>query len=277
MPADSSSNLSRLAVHTVTVKESSLANTASLLAAAGVPAVCPWTEHVEAVGVETARRIIDDAGLTVPSYVRGGFFVHPEAIERTNAIDRTRALLDDAAVLNADMLVIVPGAHPAVPLEHAREIVTDALCQLTDHATGVNVALALEPLHPMYAVDRSCVNTLTQARAVCDQVNHASVGVAVDVYHAWWDDRLEHEIGLLSKGNRLLAFHICDFLPNTNSLLTDRGLMGEGCIPIASIRRTMQAAGFDGYDEVEILSQRHWDRDPRDVVADTVRAYKALG
>lgn len=251
----------RLAIHTMTTKPWSLTEACEAYARAGVAGLCPWVEHVEPVGVAEAARIIAGGGLRVPAYVRGGFFVHPDAAERATAIDRNRQLIDDASALGAAMLVIVPGARAGVALDDARGMVADALGQLADHADQAGVRLALEPLHPMYAADRSCVNTIQSAREVCDRVAHPSVGVAVDVYHVWWEPGLAGQIAALGRERRLAAFHICDFKSEIADPLLDRGLMGEGVVPIRGIRESAEAAGFTGLTEVEIFSTRYWAED----------------
>lgn len=265
----------RLAIHTQTTKPWTLAEACAAYAAAGIGGVCPWVEHVEPVGVRQAARIIADAGLRVPSYVRGGFFVHPDANRRKQAIDRTRSLLDDAAVLSAEMLVIVPGACPGVGLDGARTMVAEGLAAVAQHAAEVGVKLALEPLHPMYAADRSCINTVASARAVCDRVGHPALGVAVDVYHVWWEPGLAEQIASLGREGRLLALHVCDFKAETTHLLLDRGLMGEGVIPIREIREAVEAAGFCGLAEVEIFSERWWAADQSMFLRKIVRAAAA--
>ena len=262
----------RLAIHTMTTKPWSLTEACEDYVKLEIGGVCPWVEHVEPVGVAEAARIIKGSGLRVPAYVRGGFFVSDSASEREAAIDRNRRLLDDARTLGAEMLVIVPGAQPGVPLEEARSMVCDGLGAVVEHARRAGVKLALEPLHPMYAGDRSCINTIASVREVCDRVDHGSLGVAVDVYHIWWEPRLPEQIAALGKEHRLLAFHICDFKAETKHLLLDRGLMGEGVVPIQDIRATVESAGFEGIVEVEIFSERYWAGDQHEFLGKIVEA-----
>lgn len=262
----------RLAIHTMTTKPWSLAQACEAYAAAGIAGVSPWVEHVEAVGVPEAARIITACGLRVPAYVRGGFFVHPEPAHRAAVIDRTRRLIDDARALNAEMLVIVPGARPGVPLADARTMVADALAALVQHAHHAGVHLALEPLHPMYAADRACVNTLASARDLCTRVGHASLGVALDVYHVWWEPDLEQTIAALGREGGLLALHLCDFKAEPDHPLLDRGLMGEGVIPIPAIRLAAENAGFSSLAEVEIFSDRYWAIDQAEFLSRIIAA-----
>ncbi|MBK7405252.1 MAG: sugar phosphate isomerase/epimerase [Phycisphaerales bacterium] len=259
----------------MTTKPWSLAQACEAYASAGIAGVSPWVEHVEPVGTREAARIIASCGLRVPAYVRGGFFVHPGDAEREAAIDRSRRLIDDAHALGAEMLVIVPGARAGIPLGSAREAVADALAKLAPHAQQAGVKLALEPLHPMYAADRSCVNTLASARDLCARVAHPSLGIALDVYHVWWEPDLERTIAAIGRAGRLFAFHICDFKAAPAHPLLDRGLMGEGVIPISEIRHAVEAAGFEGLAEVEIFSERSWATDQTEFLARIIAAARA--
>lgn len=126
----------------------------------------------------------------------------------------------------------------------------------------------------MYAAKRSCVNRLAEARAICETLDHPGCGVAVDVYHVWWDPDLPIEIDRLGQAGRLMAFHVCDWRVETRNLLTDREIMGRGCIDIPAIRRQMHAAGFDGFEEVEIFSNEYWSMDQEEYLTLLLDALK---
>ena len=257
--------LSSCAVHTATLKPWDLATTCTKLAQAGVAGVSIWRDKVApeegGVGLDEAVRIVRGSGLAVPAYVRGGFFPAADAAGRQAAVDHNKVMLDEAAALGADQLVLVVGAVPGLPLAEARVQVAEGIAACAEHAGAAGVKLAIEPLHPMYAGDKSCVNTIASAREVCDGVGHRLVGVAVDVYHVWWDPDLEAQVAALGEEGRLFGFHVCDWRVPTRDLLTDRALMGDGCIDVPGIRRLVEAAGFAGLHEVEIFSTEHWARD----------------
>jgi len=131
---------------------------------------------------------------------------------------------------------------------------------LLDAARERGMPLAIEPLHPMYAAERACINTLEQALDLCDALDPArsgALGVAVDVYHVWWDPKLEAQIARAGR-ERLLALHVCDWLTPTAELLNDRGMMGDGVIDIPRIRGWVEAQGYAGFSEVEIFSTGNW-------------------
>ena len=245
-------DLKDCAPHTITCKPWSLAECCDKFSSAGCGGVSVWRNTIEPIGLNEAAKILHGSGLKVPALVRGGFF------HEADSHDVNRTCLDEAAAIGADMVVLVVGAEPGQPLAEQRGRVADALSRLTDHATATDVKLAIEPLHPMYADTRSCVNTLADATDMAVKLNHESVGVAVDVYHVWWDPNLAAEIDRCGRVGKIFGFHECDWRVPTRDFLNDRGVVGEGCIDVAGIRRMVESAGFAGMNEVEIFSDEGW-------------------
>ncbi len=273
-------DLSQCAVHTMTNKPWSLRQCCDAYAAAGVAAISIWRNTVApeegGVGLEEAVKTVKGSGLAVPAYVRGGFFTALDDADRQKAIDHNKTMLDEAAALGAGQVVLVVGATPGLPLAEARKQVSDGIAACLDHAQQVDVKLSIEPLHPMYAGDKSCVNRMAEARAICEALRHPMLGIAVDVYHVWWDPDLEREIELAGQQGTLLGFHVCDWRVNTRHLLTDRGLMGDGCADIAGIRAMVERAGFDGFNEVEVFSEHYWAMDQHDYLALIAERYRTV-
>lgn len=265
---------SKLAIHTFTNKPWTLRECIDKYAAAGVAGITVWRNVLQDTGLAEAARMLADSPLAVTAHVRGGFFPAVSEADRRKAIDENRVCLDEAAAIGAPMVVLVVGAVPGMPLSEARMQVRDGIAAILPHAEACGVKLAIEPLHPMYAADRSAVNTMGQARAICESLRHPLVGIAADVYHIWWDPDLEGEIRLAGEQGTLFAFHICDWRVETRSLLTDRGLMGEGCIDIPTIRGWVEAAGFTGYNEVEIFSDEWWAKDQDTYLQAILEAYR---
>lgn len=272
----SSNDINRLAVHTITTKPWPLEVALEKYSAKGIRGISVWVEALEGRNVNEAAQRIQSYGMTVPALVRGGFFCDYDVVERERRIENNIRLLEMANQLSADMLVLVVGAIPHVSLSVQREWVQDAIERLLPVAEKANVKLAIEPLHPMYAGDKSCINRIAEAREICKKLPHPLLGVAVDVYHVWWDPDLANEIAWLGANNRLFAFHLCDWRVPTRDMLNDRGLMGDGCIDIASIQQMVEQAGFDGWDEVEIFSTDHWSRDQNEFLTDIIDRYREI-
>jgi sugar phosphate isomerase/epimerase len=264
---------SRMCIHTITTRPWPLEDAVRHYAEVGVAGITVWRDALEGREPAAAGRMIRDAGLTAVSLCRGGFFPSADAAGRAKAVDENRRIIDEARRLEAPHIVLVCGAVPGIPLGESRKQIREGIEAILPDAEAAGVRLAVEPLHPMYADTRSAINTLRQANDLTEAIGSPMVGVAVDVYHLWWDPELETEIRRCAAMRRLFAFHICDWKSPTEDLLYDRGLMGEGCIPIREIRGWMEAAGFDGFNEVEIFSTRRWSQDQGRFLAEIVQAY----
>lgn len=251
-----------LSLNTVTVKERwGLADCIEGCARHGIPGISPWRDVLQAMGVEAAAKRIRDAGLTVTGLCRGGMFPAADAAGRAAALEDNRRAIAEAHAIGARCLVMVCGGLPpgSKDLPGARAQVRDGLHAIMDEARAAGVTVALEPLHPMTCADRSVLSTLGQALDLCDELGEGS-GVALDVYHVWWDPDLARQVA--RAGRRIAAFHVCDWLVPTSDLVFDRGMMGDGVIDIPAIRAMAEAAGYRGATEVEILSRRWWAEEP---------------
>ncbi len=261
-----------LCLHTVTTRPWPIETAIEKYAAAGIGGITIWRDAVEDRDTAVLRRQIQDAGLEVVSLCRGGFFASNELQERNAALEDNRRVIELASDLGAPLVVLVCGADPRQDLADSREQIHDALVTLAPYAAERGVKLGIEPLHPMYADTRSAINTLRDARVLAERVGETNVGVVVDVYHLWWDPELEAELKKL-KSEQLFGYHICDWRVPTEHMLTDRGIMGEGCIPLAKISTWVRETGFSGFDEVEIFSTRLWSQDQDTVLKRITEAW----
>jgi sugar phosphate isomerase/epimerase len=246
--------------------------------AQGITAIAPWRDQVEAIGLHEAASIVKMNGLEVTGLCRGGMFPATDNAGLAAAIDDNRRAIDEAAALGADCLVMVVGGLPGTSkdLSAARGLIADGLAAVLPHARACRMPLAIEPLHPMYAADRACVNTLEQALDLCDSLG-AGVGVAIDVYHTWWDPKIRAQIARAGRDGRILAHHICDWLVPTRDLLLDRGMMGDGVIDLKQLRGDIEQAGFRGHQEVEIFSAENWWKRPgEEVIATCIERFRTV-
>ena len=267
-------DLSRLCIHTITTKPWSIEEAAKNYSANGVKGITVWRDALTGRDIKQTGDMLRQQGLSVVSLCRGGFFPSKEPSGRQAAIDDNRRAIKEAFDLGTRLIVLVCGADPSQSLEDSRKQIHDGISAILPDAEAANIRLAIEPLHPMYADTRSAINTMSQANDLAESLNSPWVGVAVDVYHVWWDPQLEKEIVRCGKQRSLLAFHICDWKSPTVDLLNDRGLMGEGCIPIREIRSWVEATGFNGFIEVEIFSNYYWKQDQSGYLKNIIASYK---
>ena len=288
---DFTKNHEWLSINTATVRKSQgldlpLTEIIEACVRRDIKAISPWRDQVAAVGLHTVSKLVKTHGLKLSGYCRGGMFPASTAAGTQAADADNRQAVDEACELNSTCLVLVVGGLPGAlagqaahkDLGYARDQVFEGIEKLLAYAKLCNMPLAIEPLHPMYAADRACINTLEQALDVCDTLDPAKsggLGVALDVYHVWWDPKLQHQIERAGQ-KRLLAFHVCDWLTPTRDLLNDRGMMGDGVIDIPKIRGWVEAQGFNGFSEVEIFSTENWwQRDHSEVLETCISRHRS--
>ena len=266
-------DLSRLCIHTITTKPWKIEEAVEKYHQAGVKGISVWRDTYSNHNISTLGNQIRQAGLEIVSTVRGGFFPAASAQEREEAIKDNLDFIEESAVLGSPLLVLVCGASVELSLEESRDQIKTGIEAILPAAVQAGVKLAIEPLHPMYADIRSAIITLKQANDMAEYFDSPFLGVAVDVYHLWWDPDLQSEIRRCGRNNNLFAFHICDWLTPTEDMLNDRGLMGDGCIPVRQIRDWMEDSEFRGFNEVEIFSNKHWAEDQDEFLQKIIRAY----
>ncbi|MEV6791514.1 sugar phosphate isomerase/epimerase family protein [Streptomyces sp. NPDC051320] len=260
----------------MTVKQLSLPELTAACQELGVPGVGLWREPVQQYGVTSAAKLVRDAGLTVTTLCRGGFLTAIDPAGRAAALADNRAAVDEAATLGTDTLVLVSGGLPAgsKDLHGARERIADALAELGPYAADHGVRLAIEPLHPMFAADRCVVSTLTQALDLAERFPAAQVGVAVDTYHIWWDDRAPAEVVRAGEAGRICTFQLADWTtPLPAGVLNGRGQIGDGAVDMREWRERVDAAGYRGPIEVELFNEALWARDGVEVLRETAERF----
>lgn len=268
-------SLKRLCMHTITTKPWDIHTAISKYSEAGIGGISVWRDTIEGKDIEAVAREIKDAGLTAVSLVRGGFYTSKDPAERQKSIDDNLRAIDECAAVGAPMVVLVCGATPGQSTTEDLYQIKTGIEATLDHATACGVKLAIEPLHPMYCDTRSSVPTLKAANDLCDAIGSNNVGVALDVFHVWWDPELETEIARCGRNGDLLAYHICDWKEDMEHMLFDRGLMGEGVIDLKGLSHRVDDAGFHGFYEVEVFSNKYWAADQDAYLKQIIEAYQA--
>ncbi|HEY4051127.1 MAG TPA: sugar phosphate isomerase/epimerase family protein [Acidobacteriaceae bacterium] len=264
--------IERLSFNQITVDKWSLREAVEGCLRHGIPSIGIWRHKVQEAGLQASIRIVKDAGIHVSSLCRGGMFAAAGADERRKRMEDNFRAVEDAAALEADVLVLVVGPANGVRLAEARSMVRDGVQELAEYAKARGARLGLEPLHPMFAADRSVLSTLEQALELAAAHEASVVGLIVDVYHVWWDPKL---YPLLAKaGNRIFGFHVSDWIVPLPDLLMGRGMMGDGVIEIKNIRETADAAGYSGPIEVEIFNRQIGEMPGDEVLATMVERFQ---
>lgn len=244
------------------------------VARAGFGGIAPWRHEMEHADKRAIARQLRALDLKVTGYCRSTYIPAADTKAFLSGIGSNRAAIHDAAELQAECFMLVVGGLPdgSTNLHGARRQVAEGIAMLLETAAECHVKLAIEPLHPMYAADRSVVNTLAQALALCDELDpdrRGHLGVAFDIFHCWWDPLVEATLVSPQASGRIVAFHVSDWLRNTRDMLLDRGMMGDGVVQLRRLRELVERTGFEGLVEVEIFSRDDWWQRPADDVLST--------
>ncbi len=265
-----------LALHTFTNRPWSIEECLRNYSARGIGGISIWRETIAGKDLAQVRRQLDDSGLRGISLVRGGFFTGATAASRDAAHENNQRCIDEAAALGLPMIVLVCGATPGQTARENYLQIRDGIARMAEPAAAAGIRLLIEPLHPIYAGDRSGICSLRTANDLAGELGLPNVGIAVDVYHVFWEVDLEEQLLRCAAGGWLDAYHICDFKPNQDHVLFDRGLMGEGCINLEAIDGWVRGAGFNGFAEVEIFSRHWWSQDQHQYLDRILAAYEAI-
>jgi sugar phosphate isomerase/epimerase len=258
-------DFSRLSLNTKTVESWSIEQAVNGCAAHGIPYIALWRDRVAETGLARSAALVRDASLKVSSLCRGGFFPAATKIERAERIDDNRRAVDEAAELGAEVLILVCGPAPDRDIDGARAMVADGVAEIAPYARERGVRLGIEPLHPMFAGDRSVIVTLAEALNLAQRFPSEQAGVVVDAYHVWWDPDLYPQIA--RAGARIAGFHVNDWLVPLPDPLLGRGMMGDGVIELRKLRTAVELAGYSGPIEVEIFNRALWDMPGDDLIA----------
>lgn len=242
-------------------------------AARGLAGIVFWQREIGGRAHEIGERV-RAAGMQVIGLCRAPFLVGAGA---PSTLDEAKAAIDIAAAIGSPVITVVSGGTEpgAKGVLESQKILAERIASLAPYASERNVNLALEPLNPMFGGNRTCLMTVYDALRVCDLVDSPNVGVAVDVYHVWWDTMLADS--LIEAGERILSYHLCDWLEDTSDMLLDRGMMGDGVADLKAIRQAVEAAGYDGPCEVEIFSAKNWwKREPTEVLDTIIERFRKV-
>jgi len=282
MPHDFPSDYSSLALNTATLGHNIENKGAGLnpfqvidvCSSKGIRGITFWAREFPSLSIahKTAQHA-KDCNIDIIGLCRTPYLIGPEAPRTDESIkSELTKTLDLASTLEAKVVTIVVGGidtnRGSIQNNLAR--VTDVVSNHTALAKNAGTKLALEPLNPVYCGNRSCLTTVRDAINIVNTINHSHVGLAIDIYHVWWDTSLKSELSRIKGKGKIFGFHLCDWLRETNDILFDRGMMGDGVADIQGIRKIVEETGYNGYCEVEIFSEQNWWKKEPEQVLDVV-------
>ena len=256
--------ISRLSINQYTIKNWTTPQLLEGCAAENIPFVALWRDKIAEAGLNETLKLLDGSGIKISSLCRGGFFPAETIDLQTRNLEENYRAVDEAAAIGAEVLVLVCGGIVNHDLDRSRKMVAEGIARLLPHATQAGVKLGIEPLHPMFAADRSVIVSLSQANEIIESLKSPDLGVVIDVYHVWWDPAVYSEIARGS--GHIVGFHVNDWIVPVPDMLHGRGMMGDGVIEIQRLREAVNSAGYTGPIEVEIFNQHLWRKSGKELL-----------
>ena len=251
-----------ICIHQVCLlKQCDFGSSLDILARNHVGMTAVWQPMIDDINPKTARKMLDDSGVQAHALC---------ALELLKGVDHGTRMLETAATIGAKSVVTITGGYDADngSLTQARNDAIEMLSALLPIAESYDICLALEPLHPMVCGLRSVISSLREANDILDQLDTSdNLGIALDSYAVWWEADLMKQIS--RAGNRIVNYHVADWLAETRDVRLDRGMPGDGIISLPALRDAVEATGFAGPVEIEIFSAHDWwQADSEHVVAE---------
>lgn len=232
-------------------------------------------------GIGLTRRALDEMpthrlkheiaarNLTVTSIGTAGFFLAEDGADQRA---RNLKLLDQAAELETGGLTVIVGGTGGMPLAQARAVVRAGMAEFSRHADSSGVTLYLEPLHPLNAVAKSCVNTIAQAEG--EMRGLPGMLLNLDTFHLWWDPDFDRFID--DPASRLGILQISDTDFGAADALPRRLPLCEGALDWRDIVKRVRAGRPDIPIELELFADQLQGRDPDELLRTATRAFRAL-
>ncbi|HEY7417211.1 MAG TPA: sugar phosphate isomerase/epimerase family protein [Ktedonobacteraceae bacterium] len=266
-------DFSRLSLNQITTNRWSVREAVEGCVRAGIPSIGLWREKVQEYGLAASKRVVADANIKISSLCRGGWFPAANKQEREARLDDNRRAIEEAAELGTNVLVLVCGPAPGRDVAAGRLMVEEAIERLLPHAQAAGIKLGIEPLHPMFAADRSVIVTLAEANSLVERFQSDALGIIVDAYHIWWDPQVLLQIAYAA--GHILGYHVSDWSVPLPDILLGRDMMGNGVIDLQLLRSAVEAAGYNGAIEVEIFNRAIWETPGDEVLALIKQRYLA--
>jgi sugar phosphate isomerase/epimerase len=242
--------MARLSMNEMTTYRWSFEEDVANYAAAGIGAIGVWRQKLSDFGEEKGLELLAESGLAVSNLLWAGGFTGSDGRSLKDSIEDALDAVRLAAQLRASALVVYSGSRAGHTHSHARRLVKDALGKILQLAQELEVTLAMEPMHPECAGEWTFLTCLDDTLAMLDSLSHPRLKLAFDTYHLGWDPKILARVAELAP--KVGIVHLGDGR-SPRDREQDRSPLGCGMIPLKEIIGALEAAGYRGYYDVELI------------------------
>jgi sugar phosphate isomerase/epimerase len=217
-------------------------------AAAGADGIGIWEPKLE--DDEAALEALDESGLgrasavpAIPSILPLPLMEGPE--DPHERIDAICASVHRLAKFRPGGVVCLTGPGDD------RDTVVRGLRTIGDEAERAGVRIGLEPTNSVGGEDWTMISSLGRAAELLDEADHPALGIQFDTWHVWNTPNVVEQIA--AHAHRFVGVHVADWREPTRTWC-DRVLPGDGAADLPALLGALEAAGWDGFYDVEIFS-----------------------
>ena len=265
-------------VSQVSTLPASFADDVRAYVSAGADGIGVWELKLGDGPDDEALELLDESGLgratavpAIPSVLPLPLFPGPD--DPQERIDSMCASIHRLARFVPSAVLVSTGPAGSRDPDEARVVAIDGLRQLAREAESAGVRLALEPFQREGIENWSFLNTLTDAAELIEEAGTANVGIQFDTWHLWNTPDVLDEVA--RHAHLIAGVHVNDWREPTRGW-ADRVLPGDGVAPLPELLGALDAAGWDGFYDLEVFSDNGafgdaypdslWDVDPAELV-----------
>jgi sugar phosphate isomerase/epimerase len=246
----------RFSISQITTLTSSFADDLDAYTSVGADGVGIWELKLPEGGDAEALERLEASGLgraaavpTIPSILPLPLLEGPE--DPQQRVDAICASLHRLAAFGPSGVVCLTGPAADRGPDEARELVVDALRTISAEAESAGVRVGLEPINRVGGENWTIVSSIPEAVELLEAADRPALGLQFDTWHLWNTETLLDDIK--REARRFVGVHVADWRDPTRGW-ADRVLPGDGVADLPAILAALEAAGWDGYYDLEIFS-----------------------
>ncbi len=236
-------------------------------AAAGFQGIGVWRPKLIECGEERGIDLLLESGLSVSSLMWAGGFTGSDGRTYSFSLDDAFDALRLAAVIRAECLVVYTGGRGGHTRGHARKLACQALQELVEAATELDVTLAVEPMHSGCGWEWTFLNDLDDTMDLLQAV--PGLKLVFDVYHWCETSDLAQRIPRFASNIALVQFADATQAPCGEQ---DRLPVGSGLLPLREWSQVLIESGYTGFFETELLGPEIETCCYESLLADTIES-----
>jgi len=166
-------------------------------------------------------------------------------------IEQLIASIERFAPFHPSQFITLTGVAGSLGDADQRRILVDGYRRVSAAAAEIGALIGIEPIRRSAAAEASIVSTVAEAADLVTDIDAPNVGIVYDVFHHWDSPSVVEDIAAYAA---LFSIVQLGDVPDRADAGIGRAIPGEGQVPLSRIFAALDAAGYRGWFDVELLS-----------------------